>query len=150
MSGIQSLTVLIGRILLSGIFLMSGADKIMRWNDTVAQMEREGVVAAQILLVVATVLEIGGGLSVLLGWLPRLGAASLIVFLIPVTAIYHDFWQYEGEAQMQQMQHFTKNVTIIGGLLVLIACGGGRYSISHRRAHRTNSRTPAREAKGGA
>jgi putative oxidoreductase len=144
MSGIQSLTVLIGRILLSGIFLMSGADKIMRWNQTVDQMEAEGVLWAPVLLVIATVLEIGGGLSVLLGWLPRLGAAALIVFLVPVTAIYHDFWQYEGEAQMQQMQHFTKNITIIGGLLVLLACGAGRYSISHRRAHRANRETQGR------
>lgn len=134
MSGIQSLTVLIGRILLSAIFVMSGADKIMHWSQTVEQMKGEGMIWVPFFLVVSIVLELGGGLLVLLGWYARAGAVALILFLIPVTAIFHDFWQYEGQQQQMQMIHFSKNVAILGGLLLLLACGAGRYSIGNRRA----------------
>lgn len=135
MSGIQSLTVLIGRILLSAIFVMSGVDKIMHWDQTAQGMQDEGMVWVPFFLGASIVFELGGGLSVLLGLYARVGALALIVFLIPVTAIFHDFWQLTGQEQQMQMIHFSKNLAILGGLLVLLACGAGRYSIGPQGGH---------------
>ena len=132
----ENVAPLIGRILLSQIFLMSGIHKITAWDQTAASMTKEGMVAVPILLVGATVFEIAGGLSVLLGWRAKLGAFALIVFLIPTTLIFHDFWTYEGQQQQMQMAHFMKNLAIMGGLLVVLGYGAGCCSVD-RKAHRT-------------
>ena len=134
MTGLQSLIILIGRILLSAIFVTSGVQKLTALSETAEGMQSEGVVAAPFLLAAAIICELCGGLSVLLGWHARFGALLLIAFLVPVTLIYHDFWQKpEQEQQMAEMIHFSKNLAILGGLFVVLACGGGRFSISHRR-----------------
>jgi putative oxidoreductase len=125
----------VGRLLLSGIFLMSGVQKLMAWQETAASMEREGMMLVPLFLAAAATLEIVGGLSVLLGIQARWGAALLALFLIPVTLIFHDFWTYHGEEAMNQMQHFTKNFTILGGLLMVVALGAGPLSFDQSRSN---------------
>jgi putative oxidoreductase len=115
--------------LLSGIFLMSGAMKIAMWPTTADHMAAEGMTYVPYFLGAATAVEIGCGLAVLLGWYARFGALALALFLVPVTVIFHDFWTYQGQAAESQMQHFAKNVTIIGGLLTLAAAGAGRFAV---------------------
>ena len=129
----QSLTALFGRIFLSAIFLMSGIAKITDWSGTAAHMEKEGMVAIPVFLAGAIVLEIGGALSVLFGCYARLGAAALIVFLVPTTVIFHDFWAYEGMERQQQMINFMKNLALIGGLLMVVAFGPNGFSFDNRR-----------------
>ena len=132
----QSLTALFGRIFISAIFLLSGFDKMADWSGTSAGMEKEGMVAVPVFLAGAIALEVLGGLSVLLGFLTRYGAAALIVFLVPTTLIFHDFWAYTGIERQQQMIHFMKNLALLGGLLVVAAFGPGRLSLDHwRRRH---------------
>lgn len=132
-TALQSVTAPLGRLLLSLIFLMSGANKIYNWSQTVDQMEGEGMVAVGFFLVMAIILELGGSLSVLFGMKARLGAAALIVFLVPVTLIFHDFWQYKDEVRMEQMIHLMKNLAIMGGLLVVLTHGAGPVSFDARR-----------------
>jgi putative oxidoreductase len=71
----------------------------------------------------------------LLGCCTRLGTLALIVFLIPATVIFHDFWSVEGPEQQLQMAHFMKNLAILGGLLVVVGLGPGglRFSRQKRR-----------------
>ena len=92
-------------------------------------MTSEGMVMVPVFLVGAILSELCGGLSILLGWWTRVGATLLIVFLIPTTLIFHDFWTYEGAQQQMQMIHFMKNLAILGGLFVLLSVGGGPWSI---------------------
>lgn len=122
-------TVLIGRVLLSLIFLFSGFQKLVMWDATATMMEAEGMAAVPLFLALAIVFEIMGGLSVLTGTFTRIGALALLVFLIPATLVFHDYWQYQGDAQTNQMLHFMKNVTIAGGLVLLMGHGPGRYSV---------------------
>ena len=129
-----SLTALFGRVFLAAIFLFSGFGKIADWSGTSAAMEKQGMVAVPVFLAGAIALEILGGLSVLLGFLTRWGAAALIIFLVPATLIFHDFWVLEGMARMNQMQHFMKNSALIGGLLMVAAFGAGRFSLDGWRA----------------
>jgi putative oxidoreductase len=128
----ESLTALFGRIFLSAIFLMSGFAKITDWSGTAAHMDKEGMTAIPVFLAGAILLEIGGGLLILLGLWTRLGAAALIVFLVPATLIFHDFWTFEGQQRQQQMIQFMKNLALMGGLLMVAALGPGGYSFDHR------------------
>ena len=138
----SSVVSLIGRVLLSQIFLFSGVMKIVAWSTTAEQMEAKGMVAVPFFLAAAICVEIGAGLLVLLGWKARFAAVVLLLFLIPVTAIFHDFWKYEGTARENQLQHFAKNVTIMGGLSMLAAAGAGALSLDARLARRhSNSQT---------
>lgn len=122
-------TALAGRVLLSGIFILSGLMKLMHTEETVGYMASQGLPAATPLAILAGLVEILGGLSVLTGFATRLGALALFAFLIPTTLIFHDFWALAGAERQMQMVHFLKNLSVMGGLLMLVAFGPGRYSI---------------------
>lgn len=71
-----------------------------------------------ILLLFATLFELCGGLSILLGYREKLGAILLILFLIPATVLMHQFWFVEGAMRELQLTHFLKNLAILGGLIL--------------------------------
>lgn len=124
--------VLIGRILLSLIFVLSSFNKMTNFTTTAEEMTSEGVPASAAVLVIATAMELGGGVMVLLGFKGRIGALILILFLVPVTFVYHDFWTYEGQERQMQMVNFLKNLSILGGLSILLGMGSGPMSMDHR------------------
>ena len=133
-------TTLVGRILLSLIFVLSGTMKIFTWDATASMMQSEGMVAIPLLLLGAIAFELLGGLSVMTGTYARIGAAVLILFLIPATLIFHDFWTYEGAEQQTQMANFLRNIALMGALLLIIGQSAGRYSVDaklERRKRRT-------------
>ena len=120
----------VGRILLSLIFLASAANTIMDWQQPAGMMSDHGLPAVHVLLSVAVALEIIGGVAVLLGLFARFGALALLAFLIPVTVIMHNFWALEeGPERMGQMINFMKNVSIMGGVTMVLALGAGPLSI---------------------
>ncbi|MDB6113006.1 MAG: DoxX family protein [Pedosphaera sp.] len=124
---------LLGRILLSLIFILSAGGKIADWPGTAGYMASKGMVAIPVLLTLAIVFELGGGLSVLLGFKARWGALALIIFLITASVIFHNFWAYTGAEKQTQMVHFLKNLSIMGGLLLVVARGAGKPSLDARR-----------------
>src|SRR5207244_1899720 len=79
--------------------------------------------------VMSILIEVGAGLGVILGCRARISSLVLFLFLIPVSLVYHNFWAYTGAAAENQMQHFMKNMTIMGGLLTLAAAGAGRFAL---------------------
>ncbi|RMF44470.1 MAG: DoxX family protein [Planctomycetota bacterium] len=117
----------VGRILLSAIFLMSAiANKIPNFNAVAEYAASEGVPMPKIMLAGGIVFLIAGGLSVLLGYRVRIGATLLLIFLILATYFFHDFWTMEDAAQQQeQMIHFMKNMALMGAMLLLIVNGPG-------------------------
>lgn len=124
--------MLVGRILIAAIFLASGIAKLTDTAGTMGYMEAEGLPSAYALAIIAGLAEVLGGLAILFGFLTRLGAFGLFVFMIPTTLIFHDFWTMEGMEAKTQMVNFMKNLAIMGGLAVLVAQGAGRYSIDAR------------------
>lgn len=128
----RSTVALIARILLSAIFLVSGFAKLADPGGSVGYMHEAGISHAETLLYIAAFAEILGGLSVLLGFLGRLGAAGLFVYLIVITVIMHKFWGVPAEVAKPQMVQFMKNLCIMGGLAMVVAFGPGRYSIDAR------------------
>ena len=126
-------TPLIGRFLISSIFIMSGLSKIGGWEQTAGYMASKGMPAVTLFLAGAIIFEVLGGLSVLLGFKARLGAIALIIFTIPAALIFHNFWAFEGMEQQTQMIMFMKNLAIIGGLLLITSFGSGPISIDNMK-----------------
>jgi len=133
---LQGILCWIGRVLLSLIFVMSAANKILDFPGTMERMRGEGMLMVAFFLVLAIGFELIGGLSLMLGVKARWGALLLIAFLIPVTLIFHDFWQYEGQERMMQMIHFMKNLSILGALTFVLAMGAGPWTLDSRAARR--------------
>ncbi len=134
----SSAALLAGRFGLSIIFLLSGLGKLASWRVTVGYASAKGV--PEILLAGATALEILGALSLLAGWKTRWGVAALVVFLVPVTLVFHNFWAHQGaEVQLQSIQ-FLKNLGIGGGLLAVLGAGPGAFSVDTRNSRRATKR----------
>jgi putative oxidoreductase len=125
--------LLVGRLCLAAIFLWSGLSKIAGFADLAANLASQGLPAATLAAFLAVVFEAGGAVLVILGLLTRPAAAGLIVFTVAATLIAHHFWTLEGpERSMQQIQ-FMKNLGLIGGFLLLIGSGPGRFSLDAAR-----------------
>lgn len=146
----QSLAALTGRIFLSAIFLFSAFGKITDWSSFAHQMDQKGMPLVPLFLAGAVVFEIVGGLSVLLGFYGRVGAVLLIIFLIPTTLIFHNFWAAEAAQQQNQMIHFLKNVAIMGGLFMVAALGTDGLSIDRWRYRARAARSMSGERRGEA
>lgn len=137
---LQRYAPLAGRGLLSLIFLLSAAGKVANFSGTEQFMASKNMPLVPFFLVMAILFESLGGLSVLLGYKARIGALALIVFLIPATLIFHNFWDYQGMEQQMQMINFLKNAAIMGGLTLLLAYGAGALSLDGRRTASPQSR----------
>lgn len=124
---------LVGRILLALIFVWSGLDKIGSFAGTAAYMAGKGIPLAELALVISIIIEIGGGLMLIVGWKARWAAAAIFLWLIPVTLIFHNFWAVEAAQAQGQMIHFMKNLGIMGGVLYIMAYGAGPLSLDNRR-----------------
>lgn len=125
-------TALIGRILIATIFIVSGISKLLDVGGTAGYMQAAGIPAPHTLAIIAGIVEIAGGASLVLGLLTRLGALGLIVYLVIVTLTMHAFWNFQGAEQGAQLVNFLKNVAIIGGLFTVMAFGPSRYSIDKK------------------
>jgi len=133
MDSLQRYLPLVGRVLLSLIFLASGLMKLGDWSGNIAYMESKGFFAAHLFLAAATVIEIAGALMVILGWRARLGAAALALFTVVAAVTMHNFWSVsDGMMKMVETAMFLKNLTIVGGLLLVVAFGPGPRSINDK------------------
>jgi putative oxidoreductase len=128
-NALQNFSALAGRVLLALIFVLSGFNKISGFAGTAAYMASKGLPMAEILLVPTILIELGGGLMLIFGYRARLAAAVLVLFLIPVTLVFHNFWAAPAAEAQMQMINFMKNLAIMGGMLCVAAFGAGRYSL---------------------
>jgi len=124
--------MLIARLLIAPIFLVSGFTKLTDTSTVAGLMEAHGIPSPYALAIIAGLAEVLGGLAILFGFLTRIGAFGLMIYLIPVTWIFHAFWSMEGMEAQMQASNFLKNLCVMGGLSLLVANGAGRYSIDAR------------------
>jgi len=122
----------VGRVALGTIFVVSGLGKLAAWQGTAAYAGSKGV--PEILLAIATALELLGAVSVVVGFKTRWGALALLIFLVPVTLVFHNFWAVPAAQQQMEMANFLKNLAIAGGLLIVFGRGAGAFSIDNSRA----------------
>lgn len=125
-----SFSMFVGRVLLSAIFILSGVGKLLDFHGTAAFMASKGMTMVPLFLYAAALIQLLGGLSLLLGFKTRVGAALLLLFLVPTTAIFHDFWNYiDPMEQKLQMIMFMKNLAIAGGLFYALGSGSGNCAV---------------------
>ncbi len=117
-----------GRVLMSAIFLVSGAGKLAAPAATRATIAAAGLPLPPISYGAATLVEIGGGLLLIAGYRTRLVALVLAAFAVATAVTFH-----AALSDQNQMFHFLKNLAMAGGLLQVAAFGAGPFSLDARR-----------------
>src|SRR5947207_41092 len=129
----QGAVVVLGRFFFALIFLMAGANHFNK--QSIGYAASQGVPLASIAVPLSGVVAIAGGLSILLGYRAKLGAWLIVLFLIPVTLMMHKFWTVTDPMMAQiQMILFMKNVSMLGGALLISQFGAGPFSLDARRS----------------
>jgi putative oxidoreductase len=122
----------IARVLFAVIFIAAAPRHFT--EEGIQHAASLGVPVAPVLVPLAGVMALVGGLGVAVGWKTRWGAWTLVAFLIPVTVMMHAFWrQPDPTAFHIQQAMFMKNLSMLGGALLLTQFGAGRISIDDRR-----------------
>ncbi|MDZ4142780.1 MAG: DoxX family protein [Methylotenera sp.] len=128
MNATQSITSFIGRILLSIIFIISGFGKLANHSGTVDYINSVGAPLPEVAYWIALFAEIGLGLGLFVGFKARFAAIGLAGFTLAATLLFHSNF-----SDQIQMIMFMKNLTIIGGLLLVVAYGAGAFSLDNRQ-----------------
>jgi putative oxidoreductase len=124
----QASAALIGRVLLSVIFILSGFSKLAAPAMMIGYIGSVGLPLPQVALALAIIVEIGGGLALIAGYRTRTVAAVLAAFSVFTALAFHN-----ALADQNQFIHFFKNIAMAGGLLQVVAFGAGRFSLDARR-----------------
>lgn len=132
MGSVQSLALLIGRILLAGIFVISGYSKIGNFAGTVSYIASKGLPLPEAGAVLAIAVELGAGVLLILGLKTRWAAIAMAAFTLGATYYFHAFWAMPEAQKAMQSLMFQKNLAIVGGLLALAVAGAGAFSIDRR------------------
>lgn len=136
-AGAQSLStvaaILAGRVFFSLIFILSGLNHFSK--QTIAFAASQGVPLASFAVPLSGVIAVVGGLSILLGYRAKIGAWLIVLFLVPVTFSMHKFWGVTDPMTAQiQMIMFMKNISMLGGALLISQFGAGPLSLDARRS----------------
>jgi putative oxidoreductase len=121
--------MLVARILLALMFVSAGFSKIGGFEGTAGYIASKGLPLPQLGAAIAIVVELAGGIMLIVGWKARWAALAIAVFTAAATVIFHNYWAMTGADAFTQRLMFWKNVSVIGGLLAVYAFGPGRWSI---------------------
>jgi putative oxidoreductase len=132
MNAASSGLALIGRILLSAIFVQSGWGKIAGFTRTATAIASKGLPAPEVMAALTICVELGAGLLLVFGWKARWAALALAVFSLLAAFLFHNYWTMSEPQAAANHINFMKNVAIAGGMLMVMAFGPGRYSIDRR------------------
>ena len=130
----QTLAPLLGRLLLGAIFVWAGYGKLTGFDGLVSTISSKGIPLPQIAAAATVIIELVGGLMLVVGLKVRWAALVIFLFLIPVTALFHPYWD-----SASQGIAFFKNLSIMGGLLMVMLHGAGPISVDRRIARKANA-----------
>lgn len=128
-SAVTTIVPAAGRVLISTLFLLAGLSKLAAPAMTIGYIQSVGLPLPSVAFGLAAFTEIVGGITLLLGYRTRIVASVMFVFTLATAAFFHNHF-----GDQNQFIHFFKNVAIAGGLLHVIAFGGGRVSLDGRRS----------------
>lgn len=131
---LQNPLALAGRVLLASLFLPAGLGKIAGFDGTVGYIASAGLPLPELGAVLAIVVEVLGGIALLVGFGVRQAALVLALFTLVASYFFHGYWRLPADQQFVQQLMFFKNIAVAGGLLTLTAWGAGAWSIDARRA----------------
>jgi len=123
-----NVAAVLGRVLISAIFVLSGLSKLTAAAGTIGYIEAAGLPLAPVALAVAIAIEVLGGLALIVGFKTRWVAAALALFSVVTALAFHS-----NLGDQNQFIHFFKNIAMAGGLLQIVAFGGGALSLDARK-----------------
>jgi putative oxidoreductase len=121
----RNLVLLAGRLLLAWIFVHEGVFLTMNFGSASAAMVKSGIPVFALILTIA--LQLAAGIAITVGWQTRLGAAALGLFCVATAVLFHTNF-----ASRNELMHFEKDLAIAGGMLMLLLCGSGTWSVDER------------------
>jgi len=132
MDSLRNIGALLGRIMLAYIFVVSGTEKLLGAVATMNEMTHAGLPQSFVpeLFVLTVIVELLGGLMLVVGWYADVAALIMLLWFIPVTWIFH--------VQTGQTIEWQKNLAIMGGFLLLAVYGPGPISLGPSRLRRAN------------
>jgi putative oxidoreductase len=129
MNGIDDELILAARLLLTALFLIFGWRKLRDFSGTVSQMVQLHAPVPVLAAAVATFMELPVAFAVAIGAFARPLALLMALYTLGTALIGHRYWTKTGKDRVDNMDGFFKNLSIIGGFLLLYTIGAGKYSI---------------------
>ena len=122
----------VGRLLLASLFVMAGIGKLTAPEATAGYMASGGLPSSAMLAMAVGLLELLGGLAILLGFKARWAALALAAFTLLASLLFHNYWSAPADQQFMQQLLFSKNIAVAGALFFLAAVGAGPWSLDSR------------------
>ena len=130
---VQDALNLAARLLIVALFLPAGIAKLTGFDGTVGYIASVGLPLPAIGAALAVAVELGASLALLAGFGTRIAAAVLAVFTLVASVFFHAYWAAPADQAYVAELLFFKNIAVVGGLLMLVAYGAGRWSLDARR-----------------
>ena len=128
-NAINDEVILAARLFLATLFLIFGWRKLRDYSGTVSQMVQDGVPTPVLAAAVAIFMELPVAFAVAVGAFTRPSAVLMALYTLGTSLIEHRYWTTTGADQLASMEGFYKNLSIMGGFLLLYVTGAGKYSI---------------------
>jgi len=123
---------LVGRMLLASMFVYAGFTKIGSFDGTAGYIASVGLPLPKLLTTLAIIVEVVGGLALVIGFKARFAALVLAGFTLVASYFFHNFWAMPADQQMVNMLMLMKNIAVTGGMLMVFAFGPGAWSADGR------------------
>jgi putative oxidoreductase len=133
-AGAIAIVTVVARLLLAAMFVLSGISKFGDLTGTAGYIASGGLPFPMVLAVLVGLLELIGGLALVVGFQARWAALALGVFTLLASVFFHQFWAVPAAQQMVQQLLFMKNMAVAGGMFMVVALGAGAFSIDNRGA----------------
>ncbi len=125
---------LTGRVLMALIYVVNGIALLFMFEDIAALMAGKGLPMTDTLLALTIAIWLIGGTALIIGWQVRAAALVLLVLTLAVTVVFHAPWSVEPAQFQNELNHFLKNLALVGGLLYVSCFGPGPFSVSGGRS----------------
>jgi putative oxidoreductase len=121
--------ILAARLLLAALYVIFGWRKLTDYSGTVSRMVQDGAPLPALSAVIAIFMELPVAFAVAVGAFTRPSAVLLALYTLGTALIAHRYWTVTGPHKVDSMEEFYKNLSIMGGYLLLFITGAGKYSI---------------------
>lgn len=129
-TGTEGMVMLAGRVLFGAVLAFMGLNHFMQREAMAGYAEHNGLPAPTVSVIGSGIVLVAGGLSIVTGIYPGLGAAAIAGFLLIAAVTMHDFWAVPEDQQQDEMTQFLKNVVMAGGALIVAAVATQSWAVS--------------------
>ena len=129
----KSYVSVVGRLLLALMFIVAGFGKLTNLQGTAGYIASGGLPAPMVLAVLVGLLELVGGLALVVGYQVRWVGLALALFTLAASVLFHAYWSAPADQQMVAQMLFMKNLSVAGGMFLISALGAGPLSLDARR-----------------